>query len=138
VGDRSAAGENWHFNGPFRKMTFASRMQHMIYWGRLKKPLEWSLRTWLAPWAYVASVLYHDFFWYPFKSKRAMTACLRSEWGRLFQNWGKVPARPDGFPDVGKASASFHRDIRAMLLQSAKVLATCITEAPEVSARKRR
>ena len=138
VGDRSAAGENWRFNGPFKKMTFASRMQHMIYWGRLKKPLEWSLRTWLAPWAYIASVLYHDFFWYPFKSKRAMTACLRSEWGRLFQNWGKVPAKPEGFPDVGKASPSFHRDIRAMLLQSAKVLATCVKEAPEVSARKRR
>ena len=33
VGDQSAAAENWHFAGPFKKMTFASRMQHKIYWG---------------------------------------------------------------------------------------------------------
>src|SRR6185312_15236922 len=39
VGDASAANENWHFNGPFKKMTFASRMQHKIYWGPLKKPI---------------------------------------------------------------------------------------------------
>jgi long-chain acyl-CoA synthetase len=26
-------------------MTFASRMQHKIYWGPLKKPIEWSLKT---------------------------------------------------------------------------------------------
>ena len=51
--------ENWHFDGPFKKMTFASRMQHRIYWGPLKKPVEWSLKTWLAPWAYIA-VVYHD------------------------------------------------------------------------------
>ena len=37
VGDLSAANENWHFDGPFRDMTFASRMQHKIYWGPLKK-----------------------------------------------------------------------------------------------------
>ena len=30
-------------------MTFASAMQHQIYWGPLKKPIEWSLKTWLAP-----------------------------------------------------------------------------------------
>ena len=46
-------------------MTFASRMQHKIYWGPLKKPIEWSLKTVLAPWAYIASVVYHDSFWYP-------------------------------------------------------------------------
>ena len=56
VGDEQAAAENWHFTGPFRKMTFASRMQHKIYWGPLKKPIEWSLKTVLAPWAYIASV----------------------------------------------------------------------------------
>jgi len=40
VGDTEAANENWNFVGPFRKMTFASRMQHKIYWGPLRKPLE--------------------------------------------------------------------------------------------------
>jgi hypothetical protein len=66
VGDASAAAENWHFVGPFKKMTFASRMQHQIYWGPMKKPIEWSLKTVLAPWAYIASVIYHDSFWYPY------------------------------------------------------------------------
>ena len=54
VGDVDAARESWNFDGPFKQMTFASRNQHRIYWGPLKKPLEWSLKTWLAPWAYVA------------------------------------------------------------------------------------
>ncbi|MHC4945550.1 MAG: DUF362 domain-containing protein, partial [Planctomycetota bacterium] len=66
TGDEDAAKENWHFDGPFKKMTFASKMQHKIYWGPLKRPLEWSLKTILAPWAYIASVIYHDSFWYPF------------------------------------------------------------------------
>src|SRR5574339_643540 len=43
VGDRDVAAENWHFVGPFKRMTFASQMQHHIYWGGLKKPVEWSL-----------------------------------------------------------------------------------------------
>ena len=51
VGDLDAAKENWQFIGPFKKMTFASKMQHYIYWGPLKKPIEWSLKTVLAPWA---------------------------------------------------------------------------------------
>src|ERR1051325_898548 len=46
VGDVDAAKENWGFEGPFKKMTFASRMQHKIYWGKLKTALEWSLKTW--------------------------------------------------------------------------------------------
>ena len=53
VGDLDAAEENWHFDGPYKKMTFASRMQHKIYWGPLKRPLEWSLKTVLAPWSYL-------------------------------------------------------------------------------------
>jgi uncharacterized protein (DUF362 family) len=39
VGDQAAANERWSFVGPFKKMTFASRMQHKIYWGPLKKPI---------------------------------------------------------------------------------------------------
>ena len=36
VGDQDAGAENWHFAGPFKKMTFAARMQHQIYWGPLR------------------------------------------------------------------------------------------------------
>jgi len=80
VGDLDAGNENWHFDGPFKKMTFASRNQHRIYWGPLKKPLEWSLKTWLAPWAYVASVTYHDLYWYPVFGKARVEEALRSDW----------------------------------------------------------
>src|SRR6187397_2510907 len=64
VGDTSAANENWHFAGP------------------MKKPVEWSLKTVLAPWAYIASVVYHDSFWYPMYAKRAMRDVLDGPWGR--------------------------------------------------------
>jgi uncharacterized protein (DUF362 family) len=33
VGDKKAAEESWNFVGPFKHMTFASKMQHQIYWG---------------------------------------------------------------------------------------------------------
>ncbi|MCX7014537.1 MAG: DUF362 domain-containing protein [Candidatus Sumerlaeota bacterium] len=138
VGDAEAAAENWHFAGPFQKMTFASRMQHRIYWGPLKRPLEWSLKTWLAPWAYIASVLYHDMFWYPRYSRSTMRECLASDWGRLFQNWGRVKATEAGFPEVGEATPEFHRNLSAMLKQAAKVLGTCIVQAPEIKRRRKK
>jgi hypothetical protein len=72
-------------------MTFASRMQHRIYWGPLKKPVEWSLKTVLAPWAYMASVVYHDSFWYPVKAKRMMRQVLGSPWGQLFRRGRATP-----------------------------------------------
>lgn len=138
VGDTSAAEENWHFVGPFKKMTFASRMQHKIYWGRLKKPIEWSLKTWLAPWAYIASVVYHDMYWYPRNSKKMMETCLRSEWGRLFQNWGNVSETDQGFPDVGTESPQYVQKTGDLLKRSSRVLLTCIREAPEISLLKKR
>lgn len=142
VGDRSAASENWHFQGPFRKMTFASRMQHRIYWGSLKKPLEWTLKTVLAPWSYVASVLYHDSYWYPTHQDR-VDAILQSEWGRLFNNWDTLVLPPDdlstpGWTDVGDAPARLHPKTAAMVLQSFKILGRCLKEAPELEARRRR
>jgi len=87
VGDQEAAEENWHFVGPYRKMTFASRMQHAIYWGWLKRPLHWSLRGWLAPWSYLASIAYHDWYWYPFRGKKRVKAALDTPWGRLFSSY---------------------------------------------------
>ncbi len=141
VGDEAAAAENWNFAGPFKKMTFASRMQHKIYWGPLKRPIEWSLKTVLAPWAYIASVLYHDVFWYP-THQRAIRDILQTEWGRLFQNWETVALSPGdltriGWSDVGAAPLKLKRPARKLLAQSFRVLGTCIREAPEFSARRR-
>jgi uncharacterized protein (DUF362 family) len=138
VGDLDAAEERWNFVGPFRKMTFASRGQHLIYWGPLKKPLEWSLKTVLAPWAYLASVAYHDMFWYSFVAKKQMEAALQSEWGRLFRNWEQLEADERGYPEVGEGAAPFDRAGLHSLLESFRILATCIREAPEFAARRRR
>ncbi len=131
VGHEDAAQENWHFDGPFKKMTFASRMQHKIYWGPLKKPLEWSLKTVLAPWSYIASVLYHDTFWYPFRARKGMDAVLNSEWGRLFQSWENVEPDEQGYPVVGDDPLEVRRTGIKAAAQSFGVLGTCIKEAPE-------
>jgi uncharacterized protein (DUF362 family) len=138
AGDLSAADENWHFVGPFRKMTFASRMQHKIYWGPMKKPIEWSLKTVLAPWAYIASVIYHDSFWYPVNAKRMMREVLEGPWGHLFRNWERLTPDADGYPQVGDAAPELTLTGGKALVRSLGILGTCITEAPEFLSRRAR
>jgi hypothetical protein len=138
VGDQEGAKENWHFVGPFKKMTFASRMQHKIYWGPMKKPIEWTLKTVLAPWAYIASVLYHDTFWYPFNAKRMMRDVLTSPWGRLFRNWETLTPDANGYPQVGGEAAEITLTGGKALVRSLGILGTCITEAPEFLTKRMR
>ena len=138
VGDEAAASESWDFDGPFKKMTFASRMQHKIYWGPLKRPIEWSLKTFLAPWAYLASVTYHDSFWYPLMARSKMAQVLESEWGRLFANWERATADARGFPEVGDGPAVIERSGLRAFLKSLGILWTCLREAPEFEQRRRR
>jgi hypothetical protein len=142
VGDLDAARENWHFVGPFKKMTFASSMQHKIYWGPLKKPIEWSLKTFLAPWAYAASVVYHDSFWYPTHVER-VHGILHSDWGRLFHNWENKQLPPSdlqtaGWADPGADPAELRPEGMRLFCRSLGVLGTCLREAPEFGARRRR
>ncbi|MBP7933432.1 MAG: DUF362 domain-containing protein [Phycisphaerae bacterium] len=138
VGDVDAAEENWHFDGPFKQMTFASRMQHRIYWGRLKTALEWSLKTWLAPWAYVASVIYHDMYWYPRNGSIRMHQILHSDWGRLFHNWEHLTPDQNGWPDVGSEPARLKPGTARLLSKAVRVLGTCVVEAPEAARLRRR
>lgn len=138
AGDQEAARENWRFVGPFQNMTFASRMQHKIYWGALRKPVEWSLKTVLAPWAYLASVIYHDSFWYPVNAKRMMREVLDSPWGRLFRNWEQVTPTAEGFPNVGDGGAELQLTGVRALGRSIGILGTCIKEAPEFTMRRQR
>jgi uncharacterized protein (DUF362 family) len=138
VGDPHILDENWNFDGPFKKMTFASRNQHRIYWGPLKKPLEWSLKTWLAPWAYIASVAYHDGFWYPMYAKEQMQRVLDSEWGRLFANWETVQADGRGYPNVGVASPDLTRKLTTQLAEALRLTGMALLESPEWRAGKRR
>ena len=139
VGDLDAAGEDWKFDGPFKEMTFASRNQHRIYCGPLKKPLEWSLKTWLAPWAYVASVAYHDLFWYTRYGRKHILAALQSDWGRLFANWGK--SQPDaegrGYPDVGEVSADLVRSGMGHFREGLRLIGMAVAESPEVKRKPR-
>ena len=135
VGDPEVAGRNWGFVGPFRKMTFAARMQHRIYWGPLRRPVEWSLRTFLAPWAYLASVLYHDTFWYPYKAKRQMAEALASPWGRLFAGWEQARADGRGYPEIAARPAVAFRTGWRAFLTSLRILWTCLREAPEIAMR---
>jgi uncharacterized protein (DUF362 family) len=139
VGDVDAASENWNFEGPFKNMTFASRNQHRIYWGPLKKPMEWSLKTWLAPWSYVASVAYHDAFWYPRYAKTKMEPVLMSPWGRLFANWGQVPMDPAGrgFPEVGEPHPEMISKGIAHFKEAARLIGMAVKESPELQLKKR-
>ena len=117
-------------------------MPHKIYWGPLKKPLEWSLKTILTPWSYSASVVYHDILWYPSHQKRVHDI-LSSCWGRLFKNWEIVQLPPEelnvaGWKDVGKKPAVLKKKTLRLIMRSIKTLVTCIHEAPEFILRKRR
>ncbi len=137
AGDRDGADKNWNFIGPFENMTFASKMQHKIYWGGLKSLVEWSLKTWLAPWAYIASVLYHDVYWYPKKGNRAVHKALQSDWGRLFHNWSRLTPDERGWPDVGEGPPKLVRGTGKLLAMAFKVLWKCIIDAPEFASKIR-
>jgi uncharacterized protein (DUF362 family) len=142
VGEPDLMNQRWNFEGPFKKMTFASRMQHKIYWGPLKKPLWWTLKTILAPWSYIASVVYHDLYWYPTHLRRVNNA-LKSDWGRLFFNWDKLALPTNdlstpGWTDVGQGSPRVTRGALKQAIRSMGVLGTAIREAPEFAARAQR
>ncbi|MFQ5647027.1 MAG: DUF362 domain-containing protein [bacterium] len=77
------SGINWKFDGT--PTTFASKGQHLLYWGPLKPLEKFLLRTVLAPWSYAASILYHDYYWYNFIGKKRVKEALETKWGKLFQ-----------------------------------------------------
>ncbi|HNV69190.1 MAG TPA: DUF362 domain-containing protein, partial [Candidatus Ozemobacteraceae bacterium] len=140
VGDLEAARMNWQFQGPFKEMTFAARQQHAIYWGPLKKPIEWSLKTWLAPWSYVASVFYHDWLWYPLFGKLPLKKAMRSNWGRLFEHWSasQLNATGTGYSLPTTAEPGKTRITASHYLEAARLLLMAIRESPEWQTRQRR
>jgi len=75
---------NFHFTA---KDTFASRGQKAIYWGKLKLFERILLRSPLVPWSYVASRMYHDFYWYNVFGKPRVRKFLTSAWGKLFESY---------------------------------------------------
>ncbi len=79
------SGVNWHFQRG--QNTFASRGQKMIYWGPLKPLERLLLRTFIAPWSYIASIAYHDWYWYPMIGKGRVRQALDTKWGELFRRY---------------------------------------------------
>jgi hypothetical protein len=86
---------------------------------------------------YIASVLYHDLYWYPRFSRKQMQACLQSEWGSSFRTGERCPPRRTVFSEVGQDEPKYRRNLSGMLKQGLKVLGSCIVEAPEFEARRR-
>lgn len=76
-----------NFNFKKGQNTMASRGQKLIYWGPLKPFEKLLLRSFIAPWSYLASFLYHDIFWYPLIGLRRKRNFLKSEWGKLFNRY---------------------------------------------------
>ncbi len=76
---------NFHFDAASN--TFASRGQKAIYWGPLKPFEKLLLRTVITPWSYVASILYHDVYWYNFVGRKRVKEALKTKWGKLFLSY---------------------------------------------------
>jgi hypothetical protein len=81
----SIADVNFHFHVG---NILASRGQKLIYWGPLKQLEHLLLRTFLAPWSYLASILYHDVFWYNCIGRHRVRQALSTDWGKLFARYG--------------------------------------------------
>ena len=79
------SGVNFHFTGSAN--TFASKGQKAIYWGPLKPLEKVLLRTFITPWSYLASRLYHDAYWYNFVGKKRVEEALKTKWGKLFLSY---------------------------------------------------
>jgi uncharacterized protein (DUF362 family) len=75
-------GVNWGFSPS--ENTFASRGQKLIYHGPLKPLENMLLRTWVAPWSYFASNVYHNDYWLRFIGSRRVREALKTDWGKLF------------------------------------------------------
>ncbi|HUW55236.1 MAG TPA: DUF362 domain-containing protein [Planctomycetota bacterium] len=85
VGDVDAAAENWHFH---TGNNFASSVGKLFWFG----PMRWLQKLMFhTPVVYVfivASGVYHDRVWYPFRGKRIVNRWLaESPWGRLFDTY---------------------------------------------------
>jgi len=84
IAGEDISGVNLHFH---LGDTFASHGQKMIYWGPLKPLEHLLLRSVIAPWSYLASILYHDFYWYNFVGRARVKEALASDWGKLFATY---------------------------------------------------
>ncbi len=85
IAGEDISGVNFGFHADLN--TFASRGQKSIYWGPLKPLEKILLRTVITPWSYLASIAYHDWFWYPAIGRRRVKEMMKTEWGKLFASY---------------------------------------------------
>ncbi|MGQ9800142.1 MAG: DUF362 domain-containing protein [Candidatus Saccharicenans sp.] len=76
---------NFHFQKETN--TLASKGQKLIYWGPLKPLEKILLRSFITPWSYLASVIFHDYLWHPFIGRKRTKQILKTGWGKLFQKY---------------------------------------------------
>ena len=76
---------NWGFSAA--ENTFASRGQKLIYWGPLKSLENILLRSFITPWAFAASNLYHNAYWLKVVGRKRVEDAMKTPWGRLFQEY---------------------------------------------------
>ena len=67
--------------------TLASRGQKLIYWGPLKPLEKLLLRSPIAPWAFLASNLYNNWYWLKFIGRRRIREAMKTSWGKLFKTY---------------------------------------------------
>ena len=79
------SGVDWGFSSG--ENTLFSSGQKSVYWGPFK-PLENAIaRSPLVNLAIAASNLYHNGYWLPVKGRKRVQEAMRTEWGRLFQQY---------------------------------------------------
>jgi uncharacterized protein (DUF362 family) len=76
-----------NFQVGFKKDTMASRGQKFIYHHLPQWVENMLLRSFIAPWSYSASNLYHDVYWYKVVGMPRKQKYLSTDWGRLFQSY---------------------------------------------------
>ncbi len=75
---------NWGFKS---KRSFVIWGDQMLRKGFLRF-IEWlALRSPLSFWAPLASNIYHDLLWYPIIGKKRIKEFMKTEWGKLFENY---------------------------------------------------
>nr|MBA2289979.1 DUF362 domain-containing protein [Chloroflexia bacterium] len=79
------SAEDWKF---VKEDTFASKGQHLIYHGPLKRFEKQLLQSPIVPWSFFASNFYHNVYWYPVVGRKRVKQALDTRWGQLFESYG--------------------------------------------------
>jgi uncharacterized protein (DUF362 family) len=85
------AGVNFHFRTKRSLVIFGDQL---IRKGFLRPFERLLLHSPLVVWAPFASNLYHDYLWYPIIGKPIIRKFMRTEWGQLFQRYGRMAGGP--------------------------------------------